>query len=149
MVQPNGVAIGFLATIGDELHLAPVCPILCGESMYLSVGRSTPKRRDLDRDGRYVLHAWLGENDEEFRIEGRAAIVGAESERGAVHAAIRFGAFDRSDPIYRLDIRRAMWGYWENVGRPGTRAVRRFFDVERGAYGPVANAPVQDGPTSR
>lgn len=126
LLTPQGdVSIGFLATIGDALHLAPVCPIFCAPGVYLSVGRRTPKRRDLDGDGRYVLHAFLATNDEEFRIAGRAMCVRDETERGRVHGAIRFGAFDRSDPLYVLDVESSMWGYWENVGRPGTRPVRR------------------------
>jgi hypothetical protein len=127
LTQPSGVAIGFLATVDRALHLAPVCPIFCDGAVYLSVGATTPKRRDLDRDGRYVLHAFLARNDEEFRIAGRASIVPAEDDRARVQSAIRFGAFGRDDPIYRLDVASAMWGYWENVGRPGTRPIRRSF----------------------
>jgi len=123
----DGVAIGFLATIAQELHLAPVCPIFCGAGVYLSVGARTPKRRDLDADGRYVLHAFLADNDEEFRISGRGFLVVDTGERARVHAAIRFAAFGRTDPVYRLDVTASMWGYWENVGRPDTRPVRRHW----------------------
>jgi len=128
LLTPHGdVSIGFLATVGASLHLAPVCPIFCAPGVYLSVGRSTSKRRDLDRDGRYVLHAFLAANDEEFRIAGRGACVFDEAERERVHRAIRFGAFDRSDPVFSLDIESSMWGYWKNAGRPGTRPVRRLW----------------------
>jgi len=123
----SNVAIGFLATVGRQLHLAPVCPIFCGGGVYLSVGRSTPKRRDLEHDGRYVLHAFLAANDEEFRVAGRALRIDAADGRTQVHAAIRFGAFDRDDPIFRLDIVSSMWGYWENAGRPGSRPIRQFW----------------------
>ena len=81
LTPSGGVSIGFLATIGDSLHLAPVCPIFSDAGVYLSIGASTPKRADLERDGRYVLHAFLAANDEEFRIGGRAAYVAAEAER--------------------------------------------------------------------
>ncbi len=128
LLTPVGdVSIGFLATIGDALHLAPVCPIFCEPGLYLSVGAVTPKRRDLERDGRYVLHAFLAANDEEFRVAGRAVLVLNETDRARVHGAIRFGAFDRTDPVFALDIESSMWGHWENVGRPGTRPVRRFW----------------------
>jgi hypothetical protein len=127
LTKEGGVAIGFLATVHRRLHLAPVCPIFCAPGLYLSVGASTPKRRDLDRDARYVLHAFLAPNDEEFRVSGRGVLVGSTDERARVHAAIRFGAFGRDDPIYELDITESMWGYWENVGRPGTRPVRRLW----------------------
>jgi len=128
LLTPDGnVSIGFLATIGDSLHLAPVCPIFCDPAVYLSVGAPTPKRRDLDHDGRYVLHAFLGASDEEFRLAGRATCVLNASERDRVHRAIRFGAFERTDPVFVLDIESSMWGHWENAGRPGSRPVRRLW----------------------
>jgi hypothetical protein len=125
LTKENDVAIGFLATVHRRVHLAPVCPIFCAPGVYLSVGASTPKRLDLDVDGRYALHAFLAPNDEEFRISGRGRLITSADERARVHAAIRFGAFGRDDPIYLLDIEESMWGYWENAGRPDTRPVRR------------------------
>jgi hypothetical protein len=123
------VPIGFLATVHRSLHLAPVCPIVCPPGLYLSIGAHTPKRSDLDRDGRYVLHAFLGGDDEEFAIAGTAHRCGDDGERSRVHAAIRFGAFSRDDPIYRLDVRRVRWVSWENVGRPGTRPICRTWSA--------------------
>lgn len=120
------IAIGFLATADTALHLAPVCPIFCDGAVFLSVGATTPKRRDLDRDGRYVLHAFLGESDEEFRFGGRAERIDDPARRARVQAAIRF-QYGADDPIYRLDIDSAMWGYWEKAGRPGTRPVREIW----------------------
>ena len=131
LIKDQGVAIGFLATVHRCLHLAPVCPIFCTPGMYLCAGGTTPKRIDLERDGRYVLHAFLGENDEEFRISGRAALVTDEAERARVHAAIRFGAFNRADPLFRFDVDGAMWGYWENAGKPDTRPIRRVWPEKK------------------
>jgi len=131
LAQGDGAPIGFLATAHRALHLAPVCPIFCDGAIYLSVGATTPKRRDLDRDGRYVLHAFLAPRDEEFRIAGRATLVADGGDRVCVQDAIRFGAFGRDDPIYRLGIDRVMWGYWENAGKPGTRPIRRLFPERR------------------
>jgi hypothetical protein len=127
LVQPDGIAIGFLATASERgtLRLAPVCPIFCGDHLYLSAGAHTPKAADLRTHGPYVLHAFLGANDEEFQIAGHAALVGDEAERAAVHDAIPFGAFSRTDPIYRFGIARALHVYWENVGKPDTRPIRR------------------------
>ena len=45
-----------------------------------------------------------------------------------MQATIRF-QFAVSDPIYRLDIDSAMWGYWENAGKPGTRPIRKRWDA--------------------
>jgi hypothetical protein len=132
LVGDDGVAIGFLATAADaaSIHLSPVCPIFCGAHLYLSAGRSTPKVRDLRRGGYFALHAFLGENDEEFQVAGRAAEATDEAERSAVHEAIPFQAFQRADPVFRLSIERALWVFWENVGQPDTRAVRRRWSAD-------------------
>ena len=127
-MTPSGdVSIGFLATIGDSLHLAPVCPIFSDAGVYLSVGASTPKRPTWNATDAMCCTRFSAANDEEFRIGGRAAYVADEAERTRVHAAIRFGAFDRTDPVFVLDIEESMWGYWENAGRPGTRPIRRVW----------------------
>ena len=126
LIGPDENAIGFLATVGagGVQHLAPVCPIFCGNGLYLCAGSATPKRRDLEQDGRYVLHAFLAENDEEFQIAGRAARIEDSEEIAAVHAAIGF-SFQKQDPLFRFDLERCLWGCWENVGQPDTRPHRR------------------------
>ncbi len=72
-----------------------------------------------------MLHAFLGADDEELQLAGRAEEVRTAEERAAVHAAIPFPAFDTADPVFRLSIERALWVYWERAGQPDTRAVRR------------------------
>ena len=125
-VGEDGVAIGFLATVGREgaPHLGPVCPIFCGDALYLSAGARTPKVRDLRTSGAFVLHAFLAANDEELQLAGVAHEVTASAERAAVHEAIPFPAFEASDPIFRLGVARALWVYWERVGQPDTAAQR-------------------------
>ncbi len=126
LIGDDGVAIAFLATTGDRgPHLAPICPIFAGEAIYLSAGTRTPKVRDLREDGRYVLHAFLGENDEELQLHGTGSLVEDADERTRVHEAIPFGAFGKRDPIFRFSVERALWVHWERVGQPDTRAVRR------------------------
>ncbi|MGH0035743.1 MAG: pyridoxamine 5'-phosphate oxidase family protein [Myxococcota bacterium] len=127
LVGRDGVAIGFLASAapGGPPHLSPVCPIFCDRDLYLSAGRPTPKARDLREGGGYVLHAFLGENDEEFQVAGSASEVDDLAERRSVHEAIPFAAFDREDPVFRLSVERALWVHWERVGQPDTRPVRR------------------------
>jgi hypothetical protein len=127
LIGSDGVAIGFLASVGPDgaPHLAPVCPIFCGAHLYLSAGAHTPKATDLRVSGRYVLHAFLGANDEEFQVAGRALEVDDPAEREVVHAAIPFAAFKGTDPIFRLSIERALWVYWERVGQADTSPVRR------------------------
>lgn len=127
MVGADGVAIAFLATASAEArpHLSPVCPVFCGNGLYLCASARTPKVRDLHVNPVFVLHAFLGENDEELQVSGTASEVSDVAERGAVHDAIPFAAFDRSDPIFRLEPDRALQVYWERVGQPDTKPVRR------------------------
>jgi hypothetical protein len=135
LIGADGVAIGFLASVGAHgaPHLSPVCPIFCGAHLYVSAGAHTPKAADLRASGNYVLHAFLAANDEEFQVAGRALEVHDPAERAAVHAAIAFAAFKTADPIFRLSIARALWVYWERVGQPDTKAVRRRWPPNQGA----------------
>jgi hypothetical protein len=125
--------VAFLATVsrsGDP-RLAPVSPIFSGDHIYVSAGAKTPKRYDLEHDGRYVMHAMLGPSDEEFQLAGRGLLVTGAAERAQVHADIQF-QFQREDPVFRLEIARSLWGHWEKAGQPGTYPVRRRFRVAEG-----------------
>jgi hypothetical protein len=140
LTGPDGVAIGFLASVSRSgaPHLSPVCPIFCGSHLYVSAGGHTPKAADLRASGTYVLHAFLAANDEEFQVTGRALELHDPAERAAVHDAIKFAAFKRADPIYRLSIDRVLWVSWERVGQPDTRAVRRRWSPARGGGAELA-----------
>jgi len=131
LVGSDGAAIGFLATCSPSggPRIAPVCPIYCGDHLYLSAVGATPKARDLRENGRFTLHAFLGANDEEFQIAGEAAEVLDPRERSDVHAAIPFASFERDDPVFRLAFSRALWAFWERVGQPDTRPVRRCWSA--------------------
>ena len=134
-IGPDGIAIGFFATASQDgtPHMAPVCPIFAGTNLYLSAASRTPKVRDLRRNPRYSLHAFLGANDEEFQLLGSSYEVPSEAERDAIHQAIRFGSFDVEHPIFRLSIHGALWVYWEKAGQPDTRAVRKRWQSEASA----------------
>jgi hypothetical protein len=122
--------VAWLGTIAaDGPRLTPVCPILSGPALYLIVARHTPKYRQLQRDPRYVLHACLGADDEEFQVRGTAHEVAAAAERSAVHQAATF-SFKPDDPIFRLAVAHCLWGHWENVGQPGMRPVRRRWSAD-------------------
>jgi hypothetical protein len=124
LFQQFGVAL--LATVAADggPRMAPVCPVLAADDLYLIVARHTPKALHLQQDGRYVLHAFLGPNDEELQVRGTATLVGSEDERALVHRAATF-SFKQADPIFRLSVAHGLWCHWERVGRPDTRAIRR------------------------
>ena len=74
LIQQYGPGLGYLATVradgGPRVH--PVSPVITDEGMFCFVVDS-PKRRDLERDGRYALHSFPPEDsDDEAYVAGRA-----------------------------------------------------------------------------
>jgi len=74
LVHQFGSGFGYLATVrhdgGPRVH--PVSPLITDEGLFCFVVDS-PKRRDLDRDGRYALHSFPPEDrDDEAYLSGRA-----------------------------------------------------------------------------
>lgn len=78
-----GVGLAFLSTIradgGPRLH--PICPLITESGLYAFIVPS-PKRRDLHRDGRYALHSFpLEDNEDAFYLTGTARPVTARGLR--------------------------------------------------------------------
>src|SRR5439155_4461493 len=74
LVHQYGPGLGYLATVradgGPRVH--PVSPVITDEGLYCFI-LDSPKRRDLDRDGRYALHSFPPEeSDDEAYLSGRA-----------------------------------------------------------------------------
>jgi hypothetical protein len=74
LLHQYGPGFGYLATVradgGPRVH--PVSPVINGGGLYCFVIDS-PKRRDLERDGRYALHTFPPEDsDDEAYLAGRA-----------------------------------------------------------------------------
>ena len=72
-----GVGLAFLATVrpdgGPRLH--PMCPLLTAEALCAFIIPS-PKQRDLVRDGRFALHSFpMEDNEDAFYISGRGTAI--------------------------------------------------------------------------
>ena len=109
MLHQYGPGLGYLATVradgGPRVH--PVSPVVFEGGLYCFVIAS-PKRSDLERDGRYALHSFPAENsDDEAYVSGRAIRV---AERSLV---ARLAAEARAEPrvdwrLYEFTIEVAM-----------------------------------------
>jgi hypothetical protein len=97
-----GPGLGYLATVrpdgGPRVH--PVSPLLTEDGAFCFLIDS-PKRRDLERDGRYALHAFPAEeSDVEAYITGRArpvtdpATIARVAARAGAHAAVDWRLFE-------------------------------------------------------
>ena len=78
-----GVGLGFLATTRPDgaPRVHPMCPVLDEAGLFAFIIPS-PKQRDLRRDGRYALHSFPCEDNED-------AFFCAGAARVADHAALR------------------------------------------------------------
>ena len=83
LLYQYGVGLAFLGTVradgGPRLH--PICPLVTFDAL-LGLIVPSPKREDLHRDGRYVLHSFPCEDNEDaFSVSGRAGPVDDSARR--------------------------------------------------------------------
>ncbi len=83
-----GVGLGYLASVrkdgGPRVH--PFCPVFHNGGVYGLILPGSPKCWDLQRDGRFAVHAFpLEDRDDEFYFTGRVARCDVEVD--AVRAA--------------------------------------------------------------
>jgi hypothetical protein len=91
-----GVGLAFLATVrpdgGPRLH--PICPLLSETGLYAFIVPS-PKQKDLHRDGRYAMHSFpLEDNEDALYLSGMASYVSHSQTRDGL---ARQFADERSD----------------------------------------------------
>jgi Pyridoxamine 5'-phosphate oxidase len=136
LLNQFGVGLAFLATVradgGPRLH--PVCPVLSEGSLFVLITPASPKRRDLERDGRYALQTFPQPKagSDEFYLTGRAQPIADAAIRSAVLRDARHQA-DPGEVLFELRVERAMHTRWENVLTPQMRPVHRTWRaLERG-----------------
>jgi hypothetical protein len=126
-------SVAYLATVRADgaPRLHPFCPILAGGRLFAAIPRSSPKGWDLRRDGRCVIHALPGPDDDELCIRAVAVDVTADAATARlvrkVVARSQVGGMIESvsnDALFEFDLEQVDVARWLNIGRPGTRAVR-------------------------
>ena len=109
LFEQYGQAFGYLATVrrdgGPRVH--PVSPVIADGGLFCFVTAS-PKCRDLERDGRYALHAYPAENsDDEAYLSGLARPVTDELQQARL-AKMHRAAPDVNWRLFELEIEVAM-----------------------------------------
>ena len=96
---------------GDELpRIHPVTVAVVDGGLFVFVIDASPKRRDLDEDGRYALHTLLDPDvPREFSTRGRARRVVDPARRAAVASGWAF-TVDDDYGLYELRVSSALLG---------------------------------------
>ena len=86
LLYQYGVGLGFLATVRRDgaPRVHPVCPIISDDGLFVFVVPS-PKLGDLRRDGRFALHSFAAEDNEDaFSVAGVAHACSEDTVRRRV-----------------------------------------------------------------
>jgi hypothetical protein len=112
LIYARGDGEALLATVrADDLpRIHPVNVAIVDERLYAFVIARSPKRLDLELDGRYALHTHQDPiAPAEVGLRGRARLVDDEVERGKVAAGWAFGV-DDSYTLFEFSIESALLG---------------------------------------
>lgn len=127
-----GVGLAFLSTVradgGPRVH--PVCPLITSDGLYAFIVPS-PKRGDLHRDGRYALHTFpLEDNEDAFYLTGNARPAADRRLRAdlaqqfaAERSASSVPAPDDDQEVFEFDVQSAMLTLTTGHGDPHPRHI--------------------------
>jgi len=112
--------VAFLATTSStgRPRIHPFIPLVLDGQLWAFILDTSPKRRDLDRDGQYAIHARLGPKDEQFTVSGVARHTADPTLRAAVGAAMSYDDIDEHHILYAFDIDTALWTTWTTPTEP-------------------------------
>lgn len=119
--------VAYLGTLradgGPRVH--PVVPII-GEELFLFMEPTSPKGKDLARDGRYALHCGVEDSnggEGEFAVRGRARLTEDAALREQAVRACPYTP--REDYIlFVLSVEYAFWNHYDAEGRAQPRRWR-------------------------
>ena len=129
------VGLAFLASVrvdgAPRLH--PVCPVLSNDHLFVLIIPTSPKRHDLQRDGRYALQTFPQPKpgSDEFSIAGKAMLVEDQAARADILRDAKHMA-DASETAFELWIDRVMHTRWEHVLTPQMRSEHRKWRAPAG-----------------
>jgi hypothetical protein len=122
LLHQFGIGLAFIATTrkdgGPRLH--PCCPLVVNGRLYVFVTGASPKRYDLARDGRFALHSFPPEpNDDEFFCAGTAHEVSDPAVRRGVTSKAKHNVRD-DEVLFELRLDRALHTTWMHPRQPNT-----------------------------
>lgn len=121
------IDLGYLATAGRDgaPRVHPVVVVIADGELAVAVVMTSPKFRDLQRDGRFALHtALVGADDEELFLRGRVVPANDEARRARFDFAAPY-TLGGHEFVFDFDIEVALWTTWYHPGQPDTRPVRQ------------------------
>ena len=101
-----------LATVrgDDPPRIHPITVAIVGKGLYAFIIARSPKKLDLELDGRYALHSHMDQAaPNEFALRGRARLVDQPEERGRVATGWAFEV-DDSYTLFEFSIENAVLG---------------------------------------
>jgi hypothetical protein len=111
LLHAGGHGEAFLATVrdGEPPRIHPISVGIVDGTLYAFIGAS-PKRTDLERDGRYALHSHLDRTaPDELALRGRARLISDAATRGPIAAGWSFEP-DETYLLFAFDIDSAIVG---------------------------------------
>jgi hypothetical protein len=112
LIYAMGGGKALLATVrgDDPPRIHPITVAVVGERLYAFIIARSPKKLDLELDGRYALHAHMDQAaPNEFALRGRARLVDDPDERERVGADWAFEV-DDSYTLFEFSIENAVLG---------------------------------------
>lgn len=121
--------VAFLATVEarNRPRVHPFCPAITQRRLWAFTMAESPKRRDLDANAGFAIHALPVAEDEEFYVAGTATRVEDPRARQAVLAVMPYEDADERHLLYEFFPERVLWTTWENFQKPGMRPVHRVW----------------------
>jgi hypothetical protein len=103
-------------TAAGAPRVHPVLPFIADGELFVAMPAGSPKVRDLRGDGRYMLHATVGDNDTEFAVRGRAREV-IDLTHGSLRDRQELNEVDlHTDAVvlFALDLERVDAAIWDD-----------------------------------
>jgi hypothetical protein len=114
-----GLGLAFIATTTADgaPRLHPITIALTDDQLYAFIVPG-PKQHDLERDGRFALHALQPENiEDEFMVAGRAELADNPGERAAALTGYHQDHAAADHRLFRFDIERALLATYDFRGQ--------------------------------